>query len=166
MPSNATALIWNVPVGGTITAGQGTLTITVSYTTSAITGNVSVQSSNNCSVSSMSILSVSLAACPGSVTTPVLITKSAVQQNAPALPNDIVMNVYPNPSNVNFNIKLSGGNLQKSVIRVLDMMGRVVKVYNVNENDTFTFGNDLKAGNYILEVTKGSTKATKRIIKL
>ena len=166
MPSNATTLTWNVPVGGTITAGQGTLTITVSYATTAITGNVSVQSSNNCSASSISILSVSLAACPGSVTIPVLITKSAVQENAPALPNEMVMNVYPNPSNFNFNIKVSGGDLQKSVIRVLDMMGRVVKVYSVNENDIFTFGNDLKAGNYIVEITKGSMKTTKRIIKM
>jgi NADH:ubiquinone oxidoreductase subunit B-like Fe-S oxidoreductase len=166
MPSNATALIWNVPAGGTITAGQGTLTITVSYATTAIAGNVSVQSSNNCSASSLSLLALNLAACAGPVATPVLITKSAVQEVEPSIKNEMVMNVYPNPSNANFNIKVSGGDLQKSLIRVLDMMGRVVKVYNVNENDKFTFGNELKAGNYILEVTKGTSKTTKRIIKL
>jgi hypothetical protein len=167
MPTNATALIWSVPAGGTITAGQGTLTITVSYTTSAVTGNVTVQSSNNCSASTMSVLAVSLAACPGSTTTtPVLITKAEAIEVAVPVQTEMTMNVYPNPSTSNFNIKVSGGDLQKTTIRVLDMMGRVVKVYSVNEYDKFTFGNELKAGNYIIEVIKGSNKTTKRIIKL
>ncbi|MFM1963524.1 MAG: hypothetical protein RLZZ172_2369, partial [Bacteroidota bacterium] len=58
MPLNATSLEWVVPVNGTIQRGQGTTSITVSYTSGSIIGQVKVRGVNNCSVSIYRTLSV------------------------------------------------------------------------------------------------------------
>ena len=165
MPANATAIIWNIPAAGTIVTGQGTLTITVSYPSTVISGTVSAQSSSNCSTSSLSLLTVSLTACPASVSTPpVLIVKSTVSEVADK--TEMTVDVFPNPSTSYFNIKVSGTDSKSSTVRVLDMMGRLIKMYSINEKENFTFGNDLRAGSYIVEVINGTSKASKRMIKL
>ncbi|MEI2748106.1 MAG: hypothetical protein V9E88_05040 [Ferruginibacter sp.] len=38
MPSNATSILWTVPVGATLVSGQGTTSITVSYPATAVNG--------------------------------------------------------------------------------------------------------------------------------
>jgi len=44
--SGATSYVWSVPVGATIVSGQGTVSISVSFGNSAISGNVSVYGTN------------------------------------------------------------------------------------------------------------------------
>jgi hypothetical protein len=46
--TNATNYNWTVPTGATITAGAGTISITVSFSASAISGNVTVTGTNSC----------------------------------------------------------------------------------------------------------------------
>ena len=46
--TNATGYTWSLPTGATITAGTNTGTITVSYSTSASSGNVNVYGTNAC----------------------------------------------------------------------------------------------------------------------
>ncbi len=58
MPLNATSLEWVVPVNGTIQRGQGTTSITVSYTSGSIIGQVKVRGVSNCSISIYRTLSV------------------------------------------------------------------------------------------------------------
>ena len=64
---NATTYTWNVPVGWTITAGAGTISITV--TTGAIgqNGNITVTADNSCGQSAQSILAVTVAAPPTAI---------------------------------------------------------------------------------------------------
>ena len=165
MPANATGLVWSIPSIGTIVTGQGTLTITVSYPSTAITGTVSVQSINNCSSSSLSSLTVSLAACSAIAPAPaVLIAKSTVSEVVGK--TKMTFDIYPNPSTSYFNIKVSSADSKSSTVRVLDMMGRLIKLYSVNEKDKFTFGDDLRPGSYIVEVISGTSKTSKCMIKL
>jgi hypothetical protein len=52
--ANATSYLWSLPTGWTITAGSGTNSITVTATVSAVSGNITVRSSNACGNSAAS----------------------------------------------------------------------------------------------------------------
>jgi hypothetical protein len=56
--SNANAYTWTVPTGASITSGQGTTSITVTFGTTA--GNITVTADNSCGSSSASSLTVTL----------------------------------------------------------------------------------------------------------
>lgn len=70
----ATTYTWSVPAGITITAGQGTNTITVSYSGSFINGNISVLVSNACGGNS----TASSLAVQGATTVPGPITGATI----------------------------------------------------------------------------------------
>lgn len=65
--SGAATYNWTVPPGATITSGQGTISITVNFTT--YSGNVCVTASNQCGTSNASCLAISLVT-GGSISTP------------------------------------------------------------------------------------------------
>ncbi len=46
--NNATSYLWTVPVGATIASGAGTRNITVNFSTSAVSGNITVAGNNSC----------------------------------------------------------------------------------------------------------------------
>jgi hypothetical protein len=52
--TNATAYIWALPSGATITAGDNTNSITVNYSAISTSGNVTVQGSNSCGTGTVS----------------------------------------------------------------------------------------------------------------
>jgi hypothetical protein len=56
--------VWTLPVGGTITAGAGTNSITVSYSNSAVSGNVTVYGTSVCGNGTPSSLAVTVNALP------------------------------------------------------------------------------------------------------
>ncbi|MCX6246080.1 MAG: hypothetical protein NTU98_15405 [Bacteroidetes bacterium] len=62
--SGATGYVWSIPTGGTITSGFNTTTITVSYSGSAISGNVTVYGINSCMNGSSSSLAVTVNLLP------------------------------------------------------------------------------------------------------
>ena len=59
---DATGYTWTVPSGSSITSGQGTTAITVSF--GSTSGNVCVTASNDCGTSSASCTAVTVTACP------------------------------------------------------------------------------------------------------
>ena len=59
--ASATTYTWSVPAGWSITAGQGTISITVTSGTLGQNGNISVTAGNSCGTSSASSLAVSTA---------------------------------------------------------------------------------------------------------
>jgi len=61
---NATGYYWTVPSGATIVSGTNTNTITVDYSATAISGNVTVQGTNNCGTGSVSTLAVTVNPLP------------------------------------------------------------------------------------------------------
>ena len=60
--AGATSYNWTVPAGATITAGQGTTGIVVSWATTA--GNMSVTASNNCGTATAQTLAITLTPAP------------------------------------------------------------------------------------------------------
>jgi len=62
--TNATGYIWTVPPGGSIISGGNTNTITVNYSLSASSGNVTVKGTNNCGEGTPSSLPVTLKPSP------------------------------------------------------------------------------------------------------
>ncbi len=69
--SNASSYTWSVPAGATITSGQGTRTITVTYTSTFVTGVISVVGKNDCGNTSAAVTKTIVKIKPG---TPVSIT--------------------------------------------------------------------------------------------
>jgi hypothetical protein len=67
---NADSYIWTLPTGATITAGAGTNSITVNYSPTAVSGNITAKATNDCGSGGMSTLAVTVNAIP----TPTLVS--------------------------------------------------------------------------------------------
>jgi RHS repeat-associated protein len=61
---NATGYHWDLPTGATIATGSNTKNITVDYSTSAVSGNISVYGTNSCGNGTASSLSVTVNPLP------------------------------------------------------------------------------------------------------
>ena len=165
MPANATYLQWSVPVGGTITSGQGSSTITVSYGPGAISGSVTVHSGNGCGISATRTAAVKMPACPN------LLTRGAEPEKSGDLLPDTGLNaelqVFPNPSTSYFSLNVKGakGN-QPLQIRVIDKTGRVLESRSFYSLSTVRFGETLRPGTYILEISQGNSRQIRQLVKL
>lgn len=62
--SGATSYVWTVPSGVTITSGQGTNSVAVSYTCSSVSGNIGVSAVNDCGTSSERTFAVTVTPTP------------------------------------------------------------------------------------------------------
>jgi len=161
MPSNATSLVWNAPIGGTIVSGQGTTSIVVSYATNtSIDGYVYVQSVNNCSLSYARSSKVKFAACAsGLVASNNSLTKGTLATN------DINVKIYPNPSTTSFNLQALTNVNGSIAVKVMDIQGRTIKTMNISANQTINFGAELRAGSYMVELNQAGVIKTVRVIK-
>lgn len=65
---------WTVPTGAVITSGNGTNTITVDFSFTAVSGNISVTASNSCGASAPSVLWINVLPTP---------TKPVITSNGP-----------------------------------------------------------------------------------
>jgi hypothetical protein len=158
IPSNATSLLWSVPVGATLVSGQGTRSITVSYSGTTIDGNVIVQAINNCSLSGARVSKVKLGACASGVAGNTFTKVVSGSENWK-------VNVYPNPTTTSFNMQVTAADSKKLLVRILDIQGRVIKTFTTAASQTNHFGNELKSGVYMVEVTKGLEKKVVRVVK-
>ena len=69
------------------------------------------------------------------------------------------------PMTNNFNVQVLSAGTEQSVVRVMDLQGRVLKTMNVSANETVNLGSDLRAGAYIVEVRQGNSVKTTRVLK-
>jgi len=67
--ANATNYVWSLPSGATITSGGGTSTITVTYSTGASSGSVSVYGTNSCGSGTSNSKSITVSSLPGAAST-------------------------------------------------------------------------------------------------
>jgi hypothetical protein len=159
MPSNTVSLEWTVPTGGQIVSGQGTRSITVSYSSGVIDGKVSVRGISNCGVSSYKNAIVKLAPCPLGPST--IYTKV----NTDNTPSKLEVKVFPNPTTTTFNVQVITADSKEVNVRVLDVQGRFIKSIVIAPYQTATIGSELKAGVYMLEVKQGEVVKTARVVK-
>ena len=167
MPSNATSLQWTVPTGGTIVSGQGTNTLTVLYSNDAIAGDITAEGNNGCGNSPVArTFAVKLGACAPQDP----FVKSSIKTTTLA-PNDILteqleVRVYPNPSVTTFKLNAKSSNMNEVMhVRILDNLGREYKRMQMKSGETLSFGSDLKAGSYFVEVIQGKNKTVKKVLK-
>jgi hypothetical protein len=160
MPSASTSVLWTVPDGATIISGQGTRVLTVSYPPSVSFGYVTAQGINNCSGGSIRSLQIKLQACPSAFTSTTPTAKVAAVAT-----DDMTVSVYPNPTTTEFRINLNTHSSDVVKVRVMDMQGRMVKSYTLAASQQMSFGNDLKAGSYMVEFIQGDKKKVQRLMK-
>ncbi|MBC7534577.1 MAG: T9SS type A sorting domain-containing protein, partial [Ferruginibacter sp.] len=160
LPVNAASIQWTVPssAGATIQTGQGTTSITVSYTDGSVNGTVTAQAVNNCAASTLRSTPVQLPACPppgfagkGSVTT---VTSKSME-----------VKIFPNPTVNDFKLEVLTSGKEEINVRVLDGQGRLFKTFTLMPYQRIALGAELKAGAYLIEVRQGREVKTTKVIK-
>ncbi len=75
--------------------------------------------------------------------------------------------VFPNPSSTNFNIRTVSNNRQPMVVRISDEHGRLIETRkNVSPNSSLQIGDNYGNGVYIMEIIQGDVRKTIKLIKL
>ncbi len=73
------------------------------------------------------------------------------------------INLYPNPANQKF--ILDGEALNNSSVRIVNLMGQTIQEFpQISENKLEIYTQNWKQGIYLVEITKGNLKATKKVI--
>ena len=75
------------------------------------------------------------------------------------------VSLFPNPSNSSFNLQVSSTDSKDVNVNIFDLQGRKIKSMKSTPNQNTVFGNDLKAGVYMIEVTQGNLVKTMRAVK-
>lgn len=144
--SGATSYAWEVPIDATVTSGQGTSEVTITFGTTS--GNVVVFVNDTCGTSLPASFAVTVEICGG------------VDELMDA--NNMI--VYPNPftENALVELKLNKQNLN---VRLLDHTGRVVKTFATNASRFSIDRDGLTNGVYFIEALSGeSVVARKKIV--
>ncbi|GEM_PF-1688035 len=165
MPSNAASVQWSVPVtsGAQLLSGQGTTSITVSYPSTAVSGNITAVAQNNCGSSTTRVLAVKLPACApefakGSESNTVAGDQSV--EGLSAL-------VYPNPAMQTASLKLQSPDAQSMVtVRVIDLQGAVRQRKTMMPNSLLSLGDGLPSGQYLVEIVQGRKRVVQKFTKL
>jgi hypothetical protein len=74
--------------------------------------------------------------------------------------------VTPNPSGQYFNLKITSNSNAPITIKVMDINGRVMNTVYAKNNQSVRFGENLKAGIYLVEILQGTQKTICRVVKL
>ncbi len=102
-------------------------------------------------------------------------TTTAVQENNTEI-NDIEkdnsaaeavsVNVFPNPSQGYFTLKLKSKSNEPVQLRMINETGRVVEQKTVGANSIQTFGSTYKPGIYFVEVIQGTSRKLVKLVKI
>ncbi len=167
IPSHAVSAQWTVPANATIVSGQGSTSIIVSYPDFTV-GTVSVVGNNGCGSSAARTINVTLPQCQPEFTggdkgnTNTSLNKGGsglIQQQ------QMEVNVFPNPTNSSFKLQVFTTGIEKINVRLTDMQGRMLKTFITSPNLAVEFGNELKAGVYVVEVLQAGKIKKTRLIK-
>ena len=77
------------------------------------------------------------------------------------------LRVFPNPSSNHFNVQVSSDRTTERIqLRVLDMAGRVIEVFNnVSEGSTLMIGKNYRPGVYVVEMIQGDRRRQVKLVK-
>jgi hypothetical protein len=83
------------------------------------------------------------------------------------VPSLIEAVAYPNPFDSHFSIMLSTFSEEQVQIKILDMLGKVIELYESDPAfiNGILLGNTLCDGEYILQITQGAEQRFSRIVK-
>jgi len=84
----------------------------------------------------------------------------------PGMLHWIRVRAYPNPTSNLFTLNVEGsGADEQVVVRVTDMVGKLVYTTSGAPQRNYTFGKNLKAGAYLVEVTQGQIRRFLKVVK-
>jgi PKD repeat protein len=164
--AGATSYTWTTPTGATITSGQGTAVVTVSFNHRFSSGNLSVKAGNSCGISAIRTLSLNGCSAPVAVM-PDDSSSSTASVTEISLA-DFEINVFPNPSDGKFTVTMDASVQQKKLfkIEVLNAVGQQVYLrtsdFSTGKEDIIL--NDIVAGIYIVRIDEGNRTVMKRIM--
>ena len=158
LPFGATSLSWTYPVGATVSA-QTLTSISLLYPNTVVDGVVTVRAVSNCRISAEKNKIVKLGACQSGPST--IFTKG----DLPIVKDNMEVSVFPNPSTSSFNLLVKTSTNGTFKARVMDVLGREVTSFTGERDNTIKFGNELKAGVYMIEVREGESLKTVRVVK-
>ena len=97
----------------------------------------------------------SLGECPGSRT------------SYPITDNELNVQIVPNPSRTQFRLILKLSDNAPVSLKIMDVLGRVIETrVNITESNNLIFGNDLRPGAYLAEITQGTNRRVIKLIKM
>jgi hypothetical protein len=152
---------WTKPNFTTIlSAAADSSNITVSFNTGYIGGSFTVKGQTACGATGTAkSQAVTHTGCP--VGTVIPYVKNQLSTGS----QDLDVKIYPNPFTTDFNLVVNSIGREKLMIKISDVQGRVIKKMELNPFETIKFGNDLKAGVYMVEVKEGDLVKTMRVVK-
>ena len=156
--SGANSYAWTIPTGAVIDSGSNGLKIRVKYNTAGINDSIYVQAYNGC----LGLKKVLKLTTTGCATTPY--SKSQIQANS-QVEDKMIVNVFPNPSYHEFKLQALSSSNERISVKIIDMMGKVVYVFNVRPNEISTVQNHLKTGTYLLQLNQSGKSETTKFIK-
>lgn len=76
------------------------------------------------------------------------------------------VDILPNPSNNHFKLVINTNDASPVSVRIMDVLGRVIEVKNnMSVSETYKFGDKLKAGVYLVEITQGKNRKVVKLLK-
>ncbi len=78
--------------------------------------------------------------------------------------NGVSVKAYPNPSSNEFSLNIASKSSQDVNVKVFDISGKLVSTFKT-ASGTVTFGKDLNAGIYMVEIAQDNSKQTLKLIK-
>jgi hypothetical protein len=164
MPLYAQTIQWEVPVRASIVSGQGTMSITVYYDATALTGLVSAIPQNDCGTGTARRIHVDIPVCPPFFTGNA--NRQQKFQQELLTKDSLSVDLFPNPALTNFMIKVNSRNTEAVKIDISDLQGRLVRSITINANELNNIGAELKAGMYLIQIRQGAYFKTIKGIKL
>jgi hypothetical protein len=138
---------WSVPNSATITAGQGTTTMTCNWGSNGT--SVSVRNNNACGQSASLSRSVTLAAC--------------IEEQS-QMPDEVrvsSVDVYPNPNSGSFTVHAS----QPGSFKLVNSTGQLIQEIRLNDTNNFSIEiNNLSTGFYFLQGVAGAEYIVQKIV--
>jgi hypothetical protein len=159
--TGAVSYLWTLPSGAVIDSGSNGLKIKVRFITAGPNDSIYVQAigTNGCA----GVKKVLKLVTTGCATLPILKIGYPLNTKMEQLMEVLV---YPNPTTSAFQLFVKSSKLSQTVkARVIDIQGRLIKTLTFNSNETVAFGNELKAGVYMVEVREGDKVKTVRVVK-
>jgi hypothetical protein len=160
--TGAVSYVWTLPAGAVLDSGSNGLKIKVRFLTAGANDSIFIQAvgTNGCA-GAKRVLKLVTTGCVTQVFT------RSTESSTPKLEIEPMrVNVYPNPTTSAFQLFVKSSKPSQIIkVRVFDVQGRVFKTFAFNSSETVSFGNELKAGVYFVEVRDGDEVKTMRVVK-
>jgi hypothetical protein len=160
--SGAVSYVWTLPSGAVIDSGSSGLKIRVRFNTAGANDSIYVQAvgANGCA-GTKKVMKLVTTGCVTQV-----FTRSTASSTPKLQIEPMRVNVYPNPTTSAYQLFVKSSKPSQIIkVRVFDVQGRVFKTFAFNSSETVSFGNELKAGVYFVEVREGDEMKTIRVVK-